>query len=69
MREYRVEVRTYYTKVTTNANHIAESSQEEAQEIIDGYAADGWRLVSTDATSFGLAVYVYLYFERDTEGA
>lgn len=69
MKEYRVEARTYYSKMTTNANHIAESSQEEAQEIIDGYAADGWRLASTDATSFGFAVYMYLYFERDTNGA
>jgi hypothetical protein len=69
MKEYRVEARTYYSKMTTNANHIAESSQEEAQEIIDKYAADGWRLASTDATSFGFAVYVYLYFERDTNGA
>ena len=66
--EYKVEARTYYSKLTTNANHIAESSQAEAQEIIDRYAADGWRLASTDATSFGLAVYVYLYFERGGEG-
>jgi len=69
MKEYRVEARTYYSKMTTNANHIAESSQEEAQEIIDGYVADGWRLASTDATSFGFAVYLYLYFERNTNGA
>ncbi|NNJ26472.1 DUF4177 domain-containing protein [Alienimonas chondri] len=65
MKEYKVEVRTYYSKVTMNANHIAESSQEETQKIIDGYAADGWRLASADSTSYGLAVYVYLYFERD----
>ena len=69
MKEYRVEARTYYSKMTTNANHTAESSQEEAQEIIDGYVADGWRLASTDATSFGFAVYLYLYFERNTNGA
>lgn len=65
MTEYKVEARTYYSKITTNANHIAETSQAEAQEIIGGYAADGWRLVSTNATSFGLAVYLYLFFERD----
>ena len=65
MTEYKVEARTYYSKLTTNANHIAETSQEEAQAIIDGYAAQGWRLVSTNATSFGLAVYLYLFFERD----
>ena len=65
MKEYKVEARTYYSKITANANHIADSSQEQSQEIMDRYAADGWRLVSTNATSFGLAVYVYLYFERD----
>jgi hypothetical protein len=69
MKEYKVEVRTYYSKLTTNANRIAESSQEEAQAIIDRYAAEGWRLASTDATSYGLAVYVYLYFERDVPAA
>lgn len=65
MKEYRVEARTYYTKLTLDKEHIARSSQAEAQEIIDGYAADGWHLASTDATSFGAAVYVFLYFERD----
>ena len=69
MTEYKVEARTYYSKLTLDKEHIAESSQAEAQEIIDRYAADGWRLASTDATSFGLAVYVYLYFERDAAGA
>lgn len=67
MKEYKVETRAYYSKITANANHIADSSQEQSQQIIDGHAANGWRLVSTNATSFGLAVYVYLYFERDKE--
>ena len=62
--EYRVEVRTYYTKVTLNKEHIAEASGAEIQGLLDRYAADGWRLASTDAMSFGAAVYVYLYFER-----
>ena len=69
MKEYKVEARTYYSKITTNSNHIADSSQEQSQQIIDEYAADGWRLMSTNATSFGLAVYVYLYFERDKQSA
>ena len=64
--EYRVEARTYYSKLTLNTNHIAESSQAEAQEIIDDYVAGGWRLASTDVTSFGAAVYLYLFFERET---
>ena len=41
MMEYKVEVRTYYTKLTLDKEHIANSSQAEAQEIIDRYAADG----------------------------
>ncbi len=65
MTEYRVESRTYYSKLTTDKEHIARASAQEVQEILDTYAADGWRLASTDATSFGLAVYVYLYFERE----
>ena len=65
MTEYRVECRTYYSKMTTNKEHIAESSQEEVQGLVDEYARGGWRLASTDATSFGAAVYVYLYFERE----
>lgn len=65
MKEYRVEARTYYSKPSLNKNHIAERSQEEAQAIIDEYTASGWELASTDATSFGGAVYVYLYFERE----
>lgn len=69
MKEYKVESRTYYTKVTLNREHIAERSQEEIQQLLDAYAADGWRLVSTDATSFGAAVYVYVYFERDAPAA
>ncbi len=64
MPEYKVETRTYYSKLTTNRNHIADASGEEIQNLLDQYARGGWRLASTDATSFGAAVYVYLYFER-----
>jgi hypothetical protein len=65
MKEYKVEARTYYSKVTLNKEHIAERSQAEAQEIIDRYVSEGWQLASTDATSYGAAVYIYLYFERE----
>lgn len=65
MKEYKVEVRTYYSKLTINKEHIAQSSQQESQEIIDDYVANGWQLASTNAASFGMAMYVYLYFERD----
>ena len=67
MKEYRVESRTYYSKLTLDKEHIATASAEEIQGLLDTYAASGWRLASTDATSFGAAVYVYLYFERDAD--
>jgi hypothetical protein len=65
MKEYRVEARTYYSKLTTDKEHIAKSSGAEVQALLDQYAQSGWSLASTNATSFGLAVYVYLYFERE----
>ncbi|MEM0962840.1 MAG: DUF4177 domain-containing protein [Bacteroidota bacterium] len=65
MTEVRVESKTFYSKPTLNKDHIAESAQEWAQATIDDYLAGGWRLASTDATSFGAAVYVFLYFERE----
>ena len=65
MKEYKVEVRTYYSKITTDRQHIAKSSGKEIQYLLDEYTKEGWTLASTDATSFGTAVYIYLYFERD----
>ncbi|MGB3150041.1 MAG: DUF4177 domain-containing protein [Maribacter sp.] len=64
MKEYKVETLIYYSKLTLDTKHIAKSSQVEIQEKLDEYAKDGWRLASTDATSFGAAVYIYLYFEK-----
>lgn len=65
MKEYKVEARTYYSKATLDKDHIVKSSTQEIQSIIDSYVQDGWHLAFTDATSFGFAVYIYLYFERD----
>ena len=64
MKEYKVETLIYYSKLTLDTKHIAKSSKAEIQEKLDEYAKDGWRLASTDATSFGAAVYIYLYFEK-----
>lgn len=65
MKQYKVETLIYYSKVTFDSEHIAKSSKQEIQEKLDEYAADGWTLASTNATNFGFAVYVYLYFEKD----
>ncbi len=64
MKEYKVETLIYYSKITLDTKHIAKSSKAEIQVKLDEYAKDGWRLASTDATNFGAAVYIYLYFER-----
>ena len=64
MTEYKVETLIYYSKLTLDSKHIAKNSKREIQEKLDAYAKEGYKLVSTDATSFGAAVYIYLYFER-----
>ncbi len=65
MKEYQVESLIFYTKITLDKEHILKDSTADIQAKLDEKAADGWRLVSTDATDFGFAVYFYLYFERD----
>ena len=65
MKEYKVEARTYYSRMTLDKEHIINSSSLEIQRLLDKYTADGWTLASTDATSFGAAMYIYLYFERE----
>ena len=65
MKQYKVEALIYYTKLTLDKEHIVKSSTTDIQEKLDEYAQNGWRLVSTDATDFGFAVYFYLYFEKD----
>lgn len=64
MKEYKVETLIYYTKLTLDKNHIVNSSKTEIQAKLDEYAKNGWRLVSTDASNFGAAMYIYLYFEK-----
>lgn len=65
MKKYKLESLIYYSKLTTDREHIIKSSSHDIQNKLDEYARDGWRLVSTDATDFGIAVYFYLYFEKD----
>ncbi len=65
MKQYKVEALIYYSKVTLDKEHIVKSSVGDIQRKLDDYAQAGWRLVSTNATDFGFAVYIYLYFEKD----
>jgi len=65
MKEYKVETLNYYSKLTTDSKHITKSSKKDIQEKLDEYSKNVYKLASTDATNFGLAVYIYLYFEKD----
>ncbi|MBX2875117.1 MAG: DUF4177 domain-containing protein [Saprospiraceae bacterium] len=64
MKEYKVESLIYYTKITFDKEHIIKDSTKDIQDKLNEMAKDRWRLISTDATDFGFAVYFYLYFER-----
>jgi len=65
MKEYKLETLIYYSKLTTDKYHIADNSHRDIQIKLDDYANNGYRLVSTDTASFGSALYIYLYFEKD----
>ena len=67
MKEYKVETIIKYSKLTTDREHIAKSTKEDIQLTLDKFTRDGWILTSTDATSFGGAMYIYLYFERNLQ--
>jgi len=65
MKEYKLESLVYYSKLTRDKEHILRNSSKDIQEKLDDNASDGWQLVSTDAETFGMGLYIYLYFERD----
>ncbi|WP_246141695.1 DUF4177 domain-containing protein [Phaeodactylibacter luteus] len=43
------------------------ASSQDIQQKLNEYAAEGWRLASTDVEDFGEGMYFYLYFERDKQ--
>ena len=65
MKEYKVESLIYYSRLTLDPDHIAKDSKAEIQVMLDKYAAQGYRLTATTSTNFGLAIYIYLFFEKD----
>jgi hypothetical protein len=65
-KEYKLESLIYYSKAFAGKTHILEASSKDIQIKLDEMAQDRWRLVSTDATDFGIGMYFYLYFERDS---
>jgi hypothetical protein len=64
MNQYKVESLIYYSKITSDKNHIIRTSTNEIQEILDEYSLKGWKLISTDVSNFGSAMYFYLYFGK-----
>lgn len=64
MKDYKVETLIYYSKLTVDSKHIIKKSKKEIQEKLDEYAANGYKLASTDMSNFGAALYIYLYFEK-----
>lgn len=65
MKEYKVETLIYYSKLTLDSEHIAKKSKEEIQQKLDEYSTKGYKLTSTSSTNFGLAIYIYLFFEKE----
>ncbi|GAA0872583.1 hypothetical protein GCM10009117_17300 [Gangjinia marincola] len=65
MKEYKVETLIFYSKFTLDKNHIAKDSQAGIQEKLNEYAKNGYKLVSTNSSNFGMALYIYLYFEKN----
>ncbi|HTO14641.1 MAG TPA: hypothetical protein VLZ83_02675 [Edaphocola sp.] len=65
MKEYKVESLIYYTKLTFDSKHIQKKSKVEIQEKLNEYAQKSYKLASTTSTSFGTAIYIYLFFEKD----
>lgn len=66
MKDCKVEALIYYSKLTFDSEHIVKSSKQEIQAKLDEYTTRGYRLASTTSTSFGFAIYIYLFFEKET---
>lgn len=64
MKNLLVETLTFHAKITFDRDHTASSSHAEIQEKLDEYSNKGYRLISTDAVSYGGDLLVYLYFEK-----
>lgn len=64
MSQFIVETLVFHTKLTFDFKHIATDSQRAIQQQLDVYSRKGYKLISTNATNFGLALYIYLYFEK-----
>jgi hypothetical protein len=55
----------YYSKSFADQKYVIEASSNDIQQELDELSPPGSRLVSNEATNFGMAIYFYLYFEKD----
>ena len=65
MKAYKVETLIFYSKITLDSEHIAKKSKEDIQAKLDEYVANGYSLHHSTSTNFGMAVYIYLFFEKN----
>jgi hypothetical protein len=66
MKDYKVEALIYHSEITFDSERIVKKSKEGIQAKLDEYASQGYRLTSTTSTGFEAAVYIYLFFEKDS---
>lgn len=66
MKDCKVEALIYYSKLTLDSEHIVKKSKQEIQAKLDQYMSQGYRLTSTTSTNFGYAIYIYLFFEKES---
>ncbi|MGF7217453.1 hypothetical protein GGR92_003627 [Spirosoma lacussanchae] len=65
MKSYKVKGLIFYSNLTLNSRHILNDSQAEVQTKLDEYSQQGYWLMSTNTVSYGPAVYICLYSEKD----
>lgn len=65
MKEVRVEVVVHYhAEWTIKIEKIEKSFAETIQKRVDEVLAEGYKLMDTNSTVYGGAVYTQLYFEK-----
>jgi hypothetical protein len=64
MKSYKVESLSFYVEVF-DSKSVEKKSKGQIQAKLDEYAAEGYKLISTNAASEGAAMNIYLYFEKD----
>jgi hypothetical protein len=64
MKIYKVELLSFYAEIF-DSKSVEKKSKVKIQAKLDKYAAEGYKLISTNAASEGAVMHIYLYFEKD----